>query len=181
MANTMTLIASSTIGSGGASSITFSSIPSTYKDLCLVTSIRSSVTSSGGTGYQERLNIFFNGTTTNYSERWMQGEGTSTVNTGTTYFGVSGTAGLAGTAVPSDWTANTFNNNKIYISNYASSYNKSFAIDGTADNNGSFGSLMLAAGLWSNSAAINSISISLRSTPNMVQNSTAYLYGIKNS
>ena len=34
MANpTMTLIASNTVGSGGASSVTFSSIPQTYTDL----------------------------------------------------------------------------------------------------------------------------------------------------
>jgi hypothetical protein len=181
MANTFTLIASSTVGSGGAASISFSSIPATYTDLVLLTSVRSSTTGSGGTGYQERLNIYLNGTTANYSERWIQAEGGTTVNSGTSYFNSSGPSGLAGTAVPSDWTANTFNNNQIYIPNYTSSNNKSFSVDGVAENNGSFGSLMLNAGLWSNTAAITSISISLRNTPNMVQYSTAYLYGVKNA
>ena len=181
MANTFTLIASSTVGLGGASSISFSSIPSTYIDLCLVTSIRSSTTGSAGAGYQERLNIYFNGTTANYSERWIQAEGGTTVNSGSNYFNSSGSNGLAGTAVPSDWTANTFNNNNIYIPNYAGSTNKSFSVDGVAENNGTFGSLMLNAGLWSNTAAITSISLSLRLNPNMVQYSTAYLYGVKNA
>ena len=181
MANTYTLIASSTVGSGGASTISFTSIPATFTDLLLLTSVRSSVVSSASAGYQERLNIYFNGTTANYSERWMQAEGGTSTGSGTDYFGQSGSNGLAGTAVPSDWTANTFNNNQIYISNYTLSSNKSFSVDGVAENNGSFGSLMLSAGLWSNSAAITSISISLKNTPNMVQYSTAYLYGIKNS
>ena len=41
MANTYTLISSVTVGSGGASSIDFTSIPATYTDLCLVWSGRS--------------------------------------------------------------------------------------------------------------------------------------------
>ena len=49
MANpTMTLIASNTVGSGGASSVTFSSIPQTYTDL--VVKINSRVTSTDGGG-----------------------------------------------------------------------------------------------------------------------------------
>jgi hypothetical protein len=35
MANTFELIASSTVGSGGAANIDFTSIPATYTDLCL--------------------------------------------------------------------------------------------------------------------------------------------------
>lgn len=178
MAITYKKIASVTVGAGGAANIEFTSIGSTYTDLVLFTSIRSSTTGSAGAGYQERLNIYFNNSTSSYSERWLQAEGGTATGSGTNYFGSSGTNGLAGTAVPSDWTASTFNNNLIYIPNYAGSTNKSWSVDGVAENNGSFGSLMLAAGLWSNTAAITSIKLSLRNTPNMVQYSSATLYGI---
>ena len=40
MAVTFTQIASVTVGSGGAASIDFTSIPSTYTDLCIKTSIK---------------------------------------------------------------------------------------------------------------------------------------------
>jgi len=40
MANTYTLIASSTVGSGGAATVSFSSITATYTDLCLLASVR---------------------------------------------------------------------------------------------------------------------------------------------
>ena len=40
MATTFTKIASVTVGSGGASSIDFTSIPSTYTDLCVKLSTR---------------------------------------------------------------------------------------------------------------------------------------------
>ena len=42
MATTYTLISSVTVGSGGAASIEFTSIPSTYTDLVLKLSARSS-------------------------------------------------------------------------------------------------------------------------------------------
>ena len=111
----------------------------------------------------------------------MQAEAGTTTNTGTSYFASGGSNGLAGTAVPSDWTASIFNNNQIYIPNYASGNSKSFVVDGVAENDGTYGSLMLAAGQWTNAAAITSISLSLRSSPNMVQYSSASLYGIKKS
>ena len=179
MAYTYSRLASTTVGAGGTSAITFSNIPQNYTDLVLVTSIRSSTTGSAGAGYQERLNIYFNRTVANYSERWLQAEGGTSTGSGSNYFNSSGSNGLAGTAVPSDWTVNTFNNNQIYIPNYTSANNKSFSVDGVAENNGTFGSLMLAAGLWSSPTAISSISLTLRNTPNMVQYSTATLYGIR--
>ena len=60
MANTYTLIASQTVGSGGASAINFGSIPNTYTDLLVKVSARMS-SANGSAG------ITFNGTNTNYS------------------------------------------------------------------------------------------------------------------
>ena len=55
MANTYTLIASNTVGSGGAASISFSSIPSTYTDLLVKISTRDN------TGSFNDMLLTFNG------------------------------------------------------------------------------------------------------------------------
>jgi len=170
MANTFELIASSTVGVLGASSIDFTSIPSTYTDLCIKASLR---TAQFGTAEaSQSLLIQFNGTTTNYSYRLLQGYN----NTAASY---NGTTRFFGDATNSDATASTFGNLEIYIPNYAGSTNKSYSADSVTENNGTKAAADLDAGLWSNSAAITSISISAAS--NLVQYSTAYLYGVKNA
>jgi hypothetical protein len=178
MANTYEAIATVEVGSGGAADIEFTSIPATYTDLEIKLSGRCNATNAG---YQLRLNIYFNGSTSGYSECWLQSEGNNTKNSGTNYFSVGGSNGLGGAIVPSDWTASTFGNTAIYIPNYAGSNNKSWSVDSSNENNGTFGSLMLAGLLWSNSAAITSVKLNIYPSANFVEYSTATLYGIKNS
>lgn len=169
MPNTFTLIASSTVGSGGAANITFSSIPGTYTDLCLKISVRHSGASAG--------NVFlvsFNGSSANFSARFLEGTNGSA-------FSGSGTINRGGVENGSSATSNTFSNGEIYIPNYASSNNKSYSSDTLFENNSSTAyALWLTAGLWSNSSAITSITIQPDvGTNTYVQYSTAYLYGIK--
>ena len=178
MALTYTAISTVTVGSGGAANIEFTSIPQTYTDLEIKLSARCNATNGG---YQLRLNIYFNNSTSGYSERWLQSEGNNAMGSGTSYFNVGGTNGLGGTIVPSDWTASTFGNTAMYIPNYAGSNNKYWSVDSSNENNGTFASLMLAGLLWSNTAAITSIKFSVYPSANFVQYSTATLYGIKNT
>lgn len=173
MANTYELISSVTVGAGGASSIDFSSIPSTYTDLLIKLSVRSSYSGSNDT-----LAIRFNGeaTGTNYTYRSVYGEGvsaTSLVNPN-----VSFTA--AGFVNPSTTTSNTFSSVDIYLPNYASSNYKSGSADAVSENNATAAYATLTAELWTNTAAINAIKL-FAYNGNVVQYSTAYLYGIKNS
>ena len=179
MANTYTLIASSTVGSGGASSIDFSSIPATYTDLCLKLSLRT----SNNTNARDYFMMRFNGSSSSiYSNRWMMGyDNGSTVSSS----GSAQSYQNAFVADANDATASTFGNAEIYFPNYAGSSNKSLSADWVAENNAStFYGLGFTAGLWANTSAINQITI-YPSTPtpsgNFVQYSTAYLYGIKNS
>ena len=170
MANTFTLIASSTVGSGGASTIDFTSIPQTYTDLCLKLSGR---LSSGSYG---NMQVTFNGSTSGYSNRYLQGDGSSASsasgNTTSLYLAISNSSG--GTS--------TFSSGEMYIPNYTGSANKSTSTDSVQEDNATTGILRLIAGLWSNTAAITSISIFPEPAyGNIVQYSTAYLYGIKNS
>lgn len=161
-----------TVGSGGAATISFTSIPSTYTDLVLKLSIRDAAAST-----RSIAQLTFNGSTSGYSSRAVYGvNGTSTGSAtgGGTY--IDWTYSVGDTA-----TASTFANNEIYIPNYAGSQNKSVSIDFAAENNSASANILgLAAGLWSNSAAITSITLT-PSTPNFLQYSTAYLYGVSNA
>lgn len=164
MATTYTLIASSTVGSGGASSIDFTSIPATYTDLVVQLSMRVSDTGPVDT------NIKFNNTDTNKTILYLRGTGSGT-GTGTYSYTIGATNG-------SGQTANTFTSSQIYIPNYANtSYNKSFSIETVEENNATTAYATLIAGLWASTAAINQLTF----VANFVQYTTAYLYGIKNS
>ena len=73
---------------------------------------------------------------------------------------------------------------EIYLPNYASSNYKSFAADNTSETNLSSGNtnyLSMSSGLWSNTAAITSITFVIADATNFVEYSTATLYGIKSS
>jgi len=169
--NTYTLIASSTVGAGGASSIDFTSIPSTYTDLVVKTSARSTAAVGAAAAY---VVLNFNGTTGSKTYRRLYGLGSSAGSD-------SGTLALAGTTPGANATANTFGNHEFYIPNYTSSNNKSVSIDAVSENNSSTDNeLDLVAFLWSNSASITQINLTL-SQGNFAQYSSAYLYGVKSS
>jgi len=165
MANTFELIASYT-ASGSVSSIDFTSIPSTYTDLCLVYSGRSS-----GAVVNNNVNVTINGVTTNQTGRDIYADGTGAGSL---------TNVLAGFIPGASATASTFGNGQIYFPNYAGSTNKSFAGDAVAENNGTTTSYGFTANLWSQTTAISSIGI-VPSSGSWVQYSTAYLYGVKNA
>ena len=172
MADTYTLISSVTVGAGGAASIDFTSIPSTYTDLLLRVSPRSTRT---GVSANE-LKVTFNGSTTSYSEKTLRGNGASASS------GSYTSAGIANILIDStDATASTFSSLDYYIPNYAGSNYKSVSTDSVSENNGTTAYATLDAGLWSNTAAITSIKIQDNDGNNLAQYSTAYLYGIKNS
>ena len=172
MANTFELIASSTVGSGGVSSIIFSSIPQTYTDLLLKVSIRD--------GDDNQAFLKFNSSTTGYSALRLQGTGAVAQSTTDS----STSQGVFGYSVNQNAsrTANTFGNAEIYIPNYTGSTAKSFSSDGVEENNATTAYSKLFAGLLTATAAITSITLSSNTTSAIFyQYSTAYLYGVKSS
>lgn len=170
MPNTFTKIASVTVGLLGAASMDFTSIPATYTDLCIKLSGRS------GRLAQQADNLFitFNSNTSGYTMRALSGNGSSASSVSYSSRYASFSVDAAGS------TANTFSNHEIYIPNYASANNKSYSADSVSENNATAAQSDLVAGLWSNTAAITSISL-LPEVSTWVQYSTATLYGIKNS
>jgi hypothetical protein len=171
MANTYIQIGSTvTVGAGGAASIDFSSIPSTYTDLLMVVSARGTANFAGNGQYYD---IKINNSSANLTQRYVQGNG-SAASSGTS----SSTTGNY--MPPSDYTASTFSNNVIYFPNYAGSTNKSFTTDSVNENNATAAYQIMNAYLWSQTAAINQITLTAGGG-NFAQYSTASLYGISKS
>lgn len=167
MATTFVKIASVTVGASGQTSIDFTSIPSTYTDLVVKASLRSSNT-------DDNIEIRFNNSATSYSSRSLLGNGsTATSATRSDYY-------FIGTIALSSRTASVFSNLEMYVPNYTSSNNKSFSIDAVEENNATTALSTLIAGLWSNTSAITSISL-IKTSGTFVQYSSATLYGIKSS
>lgn len=148
-----------------AASITFDSIPQTFKSLKLMVSARSD--NSG----IDNLHLSFNGSTANFSYRWVYGNGaTATSSSASSNL----TAILGGTGD----TSNTFSNTTVDIPNYSGSTNKAFASDGVNENNGTTAYQILSANLWASSAALTSITIAPAASYNFIFGSTFTLYGL---
>jgi hypothetical protein len=158
-------IAGVDVGVLGAANINFASIPSTFTDLVIKLSGRVSAASEFIT-----IRTSINASSSNFSSRVLQGEG-SGVGTGS--FGI-----FAGQVGGSLSTTNTFNSLDIYYANYTAAINKSFNIDSVVENNATAGRTTIASGLWSDTSAINQITLTPDSG-SFVQYSTATLYGIK--
>jgi hypothetical protein len=159
-------IAKTTVGSGGSAYVEFAAIPDTYTDLLVKFSARSARTNDAG-GSDGKLE--FNGVTTDYSSRMLLQQGGAYSGTSSTLFYFVNS---------NNSTSNTFGSMEVYIPNYTGTTYKSVSIDAIDENNASSAYFTLTAGVWSSAAKITS----LRLTDNnggYLQNTTAYLYGIK--
>lgn len=169
---TMVKLQTVTVGSGGAATIDFTSIPQTYTDLKIVLSARTDRSSGGSNDYTK---ITFNGSNTGYSIRSLYGDG-ATAGSNTYSGNWLEPFGLTSNTA----TASVFGNLEVYISNYTSSNNKSVSMDGVAETNATTQYIGLSAGLWSNTAAITSIKMIPFYGTLFLQYTTATLYGVKN-
>jgi hypothetical protein len=171
VATTYTLIDKAILGSN-QSSITFSSIPSTFTDLNLVCSTR--IAGTGGNAVAN-LTLRFNGSQNDFTGKAIGGNGSSAYSDPYT------TSKMVLTCTTTA-TSSTFSNNSIYIPNYAGSNYKSFSVDNVIENNATASWIEMDAGLWSQTAAITSITLlDYTLGYDLVSGSSFYLYGIKNS
>lgn len=164
-------IASAT-GTGSSGTITFSSIPSTYKHLQIRWNARidTNVTT-------QNLRMQVNADTgSNYAIHWLYGDGSTADVTGSasaTFMHI-----LAGTAGASA-TANIMGVGILDILDYSSTTkNKTVKINPGTDLNGSGGYVSVCSGLWISTSAITSISL-YPPSGNFTTASTFALYGIK--
>ena len=153
-----------TVDASAATSVSFTSIGSTYKHLQIRFSTKRSAT--------DELAMRFNGATTNYSLHYIRGDGSSAVPDGTsmsisrTYAGIGGstTDPLVGVIDILDYT----NTNKIRVHRTLAG----------VDNNGS-GQIGLYSGAWNSTAAITSIELFSGTGGVATLTGKFALYGIK--
>jgi hypothetical protein len=146
MANAMVALATITLGSA-ASTVTFSSIPATYRDLRLVSFVPSLTGSPTAAGAFAR----FNGDTgANYSTVYAYGNGSSTGS------GSESTSTLFWGAFPAAGGIDHWD-----ILDYAQTDKHKTAI-GRADGNGA--STWMYAGRWASTSAITSITLTAPDT-----------------
>jgi hypothetical protein len=156
--------------SGSATTLTFSSIPSTYTHLQVRFIGRSGYTLGGG---PDNWNLSFNSDTTgtNYYRHTLRGNGSSVdTPTGNDNIIVSSISTAAD-------AANLFGVGVMDILDYANvNKNKTVRLLSGIDYNGS-GFVQLESVLWKNTAAITSITFTQNS--NWASGSKFYLYGIR--
>ena len=172
---THVLISTVTVGSGGAATIAFTSIPATYTDLKVVTSFRAT-----GARTEDALLIRFNSDSTaaNYTIKTLRGNGSaaSSENITSGYTGAYVGEFNGGTS-----TTSTFTSGEIYVPNYTSGNQKSFSSDIGSEGNQTTAYLHLIAGKWSGTTSITDILFIDHNANNFAQYSSASLYGIKNN
>lgn len=157
-------IATVTVGAGGSSTITFSSIPSTYTHLQLRMLSLQSTATSGGT-------ISLNSDTTgaNYYYHYLSGNGSSV------------SAGAGADRIYSPWNSGSSSGPAATILDFldyanTNKYKTVRQLNGY-DLNGS-GSVLFTSHLWQNTAAISTIAIT---SSGFQQYSHFALYGIKSA
>jgi hypothetical protein len=165
-------IASATVGSGGATSFDFTSIPQGYTDLMIKVSVRGATTGTND-GFMIRFN---NDTTTSYSSKYLA---TDAVNPQSGSNAYSSTGYTYVTSITTgNYTANSFSNVDVCIPNYTNSNYKSFSADGVSEKNASDNWMSLVSGLYPITTAISRITLLTTSGSGYSQYSTATLYGI---
>ncbi len=151
----------------GTSTITFSSIPQTYKNLQLRMSIIGSAAFSS-------IQVRVNGVSSNYTVHYLSGNG-STASAGA----LTATSRFAILDLGTQGDASFPTVGILEIIDYAStSKNKTGRMFGGINKNGS-GEIMLQSGLYESTTAISSIEVFMVGGQNYVTGTTISLYGIK--
>jgi hypothetical protein len=158
--------------SSNTATITFSSIPATYTHLQLRLLARSDY---AGASEDARMQINSQTSTSYYTNHVVYGDGASAL----TDYDVNSVAGFNVKRLPAATsTASVFGGIVIDILDYTNtSKNKTLRSLGGWDANGS-GRINLSSYLFTSTAAVSSITMTLSTGANYVANSTFALYGI---
>lgn len=158
-------IATTTVGSGGASSISFSSIPSTYKHLQLRV-----ITGSNPGGYNSGLR-FNSDSGSNYYGHALYGSGSTagSFSLGSQTFASISFNGISNTE---------FSPTIVDILDYTNTNKNKVIRSLTGRNNNASGDIYLMSGSWGNTNAITDITI-VAPSATFIQYSSFALYGIK--
>lgn len=163
MADTFVNLQTVTVGSGGAATIGFTSIPQSYTDLLIKFSGRNA-------NNVYTFSVQINGTTvTNTKRLFATGSGAYTTDT------FNGNYTNYSTAL-----ASVFGSADLYFFNYTGSTYKRFFVEAVSEDNYSSAYMNFSANSNASTSAITSITL-VPESGNFAQYSSATLYGIKNS
>ena len=174
-------IATVTVGSGGQSTISFTSIPSTYKHLQLRVFARDSRTPPVGVYNNMQMQVG-NGsidTGTNYTYHTLQGNGSAA-----SADGAANSTSTDYTLIPSVTAqSGVFSALIVDILDYAdTNKNKTIRmLNGVENNASATGFINLSSSVWRNTSAITDILFKNSGANNFVQYSQFALYGIRGS
>ena len=158
-------------GTGGASSVTFSSIPSIYSHL----QIRYIARSDGSGGH---LRMRTNGdTASNYTIHFLKGDGTSA-----SAYGTGGTTFMGDSPyLYSGFLTNAYQAGIIDTLDYANvnKYKTIRTLLGQDGNGSANATIELWSGLWQSTSAISSITLYMDDSSNFTTYSQFALYGVK--
>ena len=167
-------IATVTVGSGGASSVEFTSIPSGFTHLQVRAIARTARTGQVGDFFKTTFN---SDTGNNYSWHLISGRATA-VDVAS---GSSVAYAELNRFASADASANVFGATVLDILDYKNTNKyKTMRYLGGIDNNGS-GEVQFGSGLWQSTAAITSITFTQSGAYNISQYSHFALYGCKSA
>lgn len=169
-------ISTTTVGSGGSSTITFSSIPSTYKHLQIRYNVRSNRNVNDG----DYMLMRFNGidsAASYYGQHYLRGNGSAVLAAADGTY----TASFIERQPSLNTLSNVFGAGVIDILDYTNTNKnkvwRSFAgYDANGDTNAS---IRLASGMLLSAPSITSITFTSGTSSNFVEYSSFALYGIK--
>lgn len=171
--NSYESIATVTVGAGGSSSISFTSIPSTYKHLQVRLIGRSD---RGGGNNGDYIKLTMNSDTgANYADHQLTGDGSTAATSVATSANFIRMNRIAATSS----TTNVFGTIVMDILDYQNTnkYKTTRQLGGN-DTNGS-GDVWFISGLWQSTSAISSLTLTVGGGTNFLQYSSFALYGVK--
>jgi hypothetical protein len=166
-------IATATVGAGGSSSVSFTSIPSTYSHLQIRGIARNT---SAGTASDYILLKINSDTGSNYAFHWLYGTGSAA--------GAAASINRSNLPIGTCWEtsalANSFSTVVCDILDYkdTNKFKTTRSLGGGDTNGGSYQEVNFMSGLWRSTSAITQIDVS-SSDGNLAQYSSFALYGIK--
>jgi hypothetical protein len=163
-----------TVGAAGATSVSFTNIPSTYTHLQIRGIVRST---TSGTSIGDNVDLRINSDSgSNYARHLLQGDGSTTATSTNT----SGSLTRISVAPRAGVTSNTYTALICDILDYANTnkYKTLRTLSGV-DANGS-GIVFLISGLWMSTSAVTSITI-LPEANSFTQYSQFAIYGVKSA
>lgn len=169
-------IATQTVGAGGSTGITFSSIPSGYTHLQIRGLARTARASYANDGLKLQLNA---DTGNNYSRHQLSGDSSGGIDTGS----AAGSDFMFTQVAGDNAMANNFGTFVIDILDYTNTNKYKTVrmisgVDNNSSSSGSVGYVSLSSGAWLNTNAVSSIKL-FGYSGNLLQYSTFGLYGIK--